>query len=166
MTWAIARRTAMHVDEFIIVRVADLPAFHASLKCALEDLYDAPVKARLREPGRSEMPPEESALLRHPIRDELTPADVVACDYQGFDWRTIASFACSIVDDAEDAIEWADIGRAAKSARLSKDNRSMLLTLFTEPILWRPGRPIVDNGQHRACALHVAGAEWVPVAPD
>lgn len=90
----------------------------------------------------------------------LTDEDFQACQHHDADWLQIAAASVEIFQNL-DADTTLDRIPDLVTARLSvTTDAEHCLTLFFQPITWRPGQTSVSDGQHRTCALKAAGAPF------
>jgi hypothetical protein len=150
-----------------VVPIDELPYQHLPFKCDLRADWAAALAEEHPDPGHE--PWEDRVAFSARWFPQRTAAELARCSYHGLtDWRLAAELACEAVTAA--------IAAAAGSPEVVP--RSHILVdqvpaaaavgvealLFSVPILWSPGSPTVDDGQHRICALRGAGAANVPVA--
>lgn len=140
------------VESFVAVPVDAFPFAHGPFKC--------PHYERFCELERSN-PDAPEGVVGEQWFQTLTAADFAACEFHEADWRTIAATSVAILTDAEADVSKRDLSGACADYGLPGRDRNWLFLMFAEPILWRPGSPCVENGQHRLCALRAAGAESV-----
>ena len=94
------------------------------------------------------------------------------CRYHSGDWKTVASAACWVLGTQleRDPESWSGtpsmMSAGYPGRALVEDERDAVGSLLWEPISWTPGADYVMDGQHRACALRVAGALKVPVLDE
>ncbi len=94
------------------------------------------------------------------------------CPYHAGNWSRIALAACWVleVELRNEPDVWSDSTRGDLSrysaANLDEGEIDTVASLFDNPITWWPGQDMLDDGQHRACALRCAGATAVPVVDE
>lgn len=86
----------------------------------------------------------------------LTPAELAKCKYHATDWVTAAEVAVGVLEGRETMDE--AIERLGDTTREAEGVWSLL---SREPV-WLDG-PQLGNGQHRVCAMKLAGAKRCPV---
>jgi hypothetical protein len=91
------------------------------------------------------------------------------CYYHAADWRSIAEAACWVLEQQlqVNADLWSaeprDYLARAPGGVLPAQEAAFADSLFMDPITWAPGEDALEDGQHRACGLRLAGARAVPV---
>lgn len=138
----------MHLCE---VPVASLPWPWNPFKCTWQDRFEGLVG------GRKLGDPERTALFER-MATALSPDEVGQCPYHVTDWRLAADLALSLNrlgnTPAHRTIENGVRARGGGNAEIEA-----VCSFWEEPMSWSEGAPVVGNGQHRVCALKLAGAE-------
>ena len=134
-----------------MVAVADLPFAHNPFRCAHAERFTEPA-ADASDAARAHAGAE--------FFEQLGPADFASCPRHEGDWRRIAAAAVEVVRASPPGGPYdaalAAAGRTRRlsdprswlSHRLSRPESLWLLSLFDDPIAWRPGAGEVVNGQH------------------
>lgn len=139
---------------FVVVSIETLPYVHGPFRC--------PHAGRFQQIER-EHPELFSAEIGKRWYQELTHEQRVVCEYHQADWRSIADASVRVLDQAALGIGKGDLTATCAEQGLVGQDLVWLLSLFADPILWRPGAQCLENGQHRLCAARAAGAERVAV---
>jgi hypothetical protein len=140
---------------FIVVDPQQLPMPHNPSRCDFYDktLWNGPLPLAQR---------------RTRWLDVIEPR-WMSCSYHAADWRSIAEAACWVLDlQLRASVQSWTVDLGAHLARfpggaLAPPEADFADSLFSDPIAWLPGEDMVDDGQHRTCALRLAGARAVPV---
>lgn len=143
--------------QFIIVEARVLPLPHNPSRCRF---YDAAVWG-------SRLPLAKMQSLW----SEAANGRWSECPYHSTNWRTVAAAACWVLRRQlrRDPEGWNGQTPSMLAAEypgrpLADHERNAVGSLLWEPISWDPAEDdSVMNGQHRACALRIAGAPEVPV---
>ena len=85
---------------------------------------------------------------------------VKSCEYHRPDWTKAAEVACSLVERGLTGDMHA-FDLASKEAGLDECTRWAALSFLVEPIF--VDGPRLGNGQHRVCAMKMAGVERCPI---
>jgi hypothetical protein len=142
-----------------VVAVADLPWAHNPSRCAHVDRFEA-IAALYPDEGWT--PPAVGAHWFVRLTDE----DFTVCEYHDVDWVAVAAASVEIFEDLDDEATHDDIIEQIAVHLGETPEAEWCLTLFSEPIVCRPGASSVTNGQHRTCALKAAGAPFCVVDTD
>jgi hypothetical protein len=134
--------------NFYIADMASLPWGHAIFRCRYTALFDAAV--REVPAGR----PETNQPVVENVARSLTSEQFAQCDYHRPDWVLAAKLAIDCWRERGSGRR-SDIGIALERFVLSDDTRWAVESFFIEPI-WIDG-PLLGNGQHRICAMKLAG---------
>jgi len=141
------------LDDLAVVAVADLPWAHNPFKCAHVERFETIEGLYVRE----RWPPPAAGAQWFLT---LTEEDFKACDRHDADWLAIAAVSVEIYRGLE-AEATMDTVRQRVTARFGDTSDAFhCVTLFRDPITWRPGQTRVGDGQHRTCALKAAGAPF------
>ncbi|HEX4304841.1 MAG TPA: hypothetical protein VHZ54_02285 [Solirubrobacterales bacterium] len=139
----------MEETNFYITDLANLPWPQAIFRCRYTALFDAAIR---------EVPadrPESAQPLVENVARSLTPEQLSQCDYHRPDWVLAAELAIDCWRE-RGSVRRSDIGVALDERLvLSDDTRWAAESFFIEPI-WIDG-PLLGNGQHRICAMKLAG---------
>ncbi len=133
------------------VRVEDLPVPHHLFKCLHQDRFDEMLGRHRDEPGRA-----YSEFLAG-----LDPEQVARCPYHQADWQKVAALSVAVLARVQEgqrrdkALE-----QISRRFKLTDRDQIELFFLFADPIHWGFGADQLGNGQHRVCALRMAGAEF------
>jgi hypothetical protein len=92
----------------------------------------------------------------------LEPSQVTACGYHWPDWHLAAATAVALVEQTGH-LPWDALDEAAAS--MDDETRWAFYSLRMEPIVWAGGERLV-NGQHRVCAMKLAGVPRCPIQSD
>jgi hypothetical protein len=90
----------------------------------------------------------------------LTPEEVAACPYHQPDWLLAARTAVALLESDRFSLE--HLSSAAQVAGMDRDTEEAMYGFIWEPIIWNGGAR-VGNGQHRVCAMKLAGVPRCPV---
>jgi hypothetical protein len=135
-----------------IVPVADLPYPHDLFKCSWRDLHRAAIAAEADSPGGRRRAFE--AFLA-----DVGSTRITRCPYHELNWAVAADFVCdqfnSRVYDRERIIT------AARAVGVDESAIEGICEFFREPV-WISGDGL-GNGQHRSCAMRVAGGKSCPI---
>jgi hypothetical protein len=89
----------------------------------------------------------------------LTARELVACPYHRPDWRRAADAAVTLVEQTGQLVE-EDLRRTARG--MDGETAWALYSFVGQPIIWNGGDEL-SNGQHRVCAMKLAGASCCPI---
>jgi len=138
-------------DEALqIVPVAELPWAWNPFKCAHRAKFCAALPADLEADQR---PPYFAAMVQG-----LTQPELEACPYHNCDWALAAAMTVWCFQYRVDPHGEQVSKRVAEQGGGWPELKA-ISSLFLRPIVWSPQSPTVSDGQHRVCALKVAGAE-------
>jgi hypothetical protein len=144
----------------LVVPVADLPWAHHPFRCPYSREFNAAVP-RSRVPhghGAPEWVPEFSEAARHiyiaAFARSLTEEQVRGCAYHRPNWlwaaaAAVACFERGIRPEPEEVV------REARAAGETDETAEACCSFWVEPIFLNG--PVLGNGQHRMCALKLAG---------
>ena len=137
-----------------VVPVAGLPFPHHLFKCPLEEEHKRMLVNAGAAPGRHSTAEERRRAF------ELFAAGfsdrIATCPYHQPDWCLAAELASAAVDATGQG--WFDV---VETAGLDSEAEWAVWEFGTEPI-WLDGDRL-GNGQHRVCAMKVAGALRCPI---
>jgi hypothetical protein len=101
---------------------------------------------------------EAQAVMRSMVLG-LTPTEVAACAYHEPDWQRAADTAVALVERTGE-LTFQDLDEAGRST--DDKTRWAFYSLKFDPIIWHGGDGLV-NGQHRVCAMKLAGVSRCPI---
>jgi hypothetical protein len=146
----------MHEDNartWRAARIADLPYPHLLWKCKWSEVW----RSEFQRAGK----PDE-ADGRQRVFDAfaagLGPAKLRRCPYHRADWIRIARVGVALIEGGEHPTE-AALSPALRQLRPA--DAEWLYWLFAEPIFISATQ--LGNGQHRVCAMRLAGVERCPI---
>lgn len=142
-------------EMLAVVDVAALPCTHNPGRCAYRD--------RLLELELS-YPSDAAAVAGAHWFVSLNPADTT-CQAHRADWAAAAQAAVAVLE-AGTARERDALLDALAATNLPSETARAAASFFTQPIAWVPGSATVINGQHRSCALKLAGVQRCVVDAD
>jgi hypothetical protein len=131
-----------------VAEVSGFPWPHGLFRCTHTRRFDAALS------DVPDDPPEAGQRIIEAVARSLSADDLRRCDYHRPDWVLAAQVAidCWRSSRREDL---ADVGDAISRAGLSPQTQWAAESFFIEPI-WING-PSLGNGQHRVCAMKLAG---------
>jgi hypothetical protein len=152
----------------LVVPVADLPWAHHPFRCPYSAEFEAAVPEPLVPPGRGtpERVYEFSEAARHPyiaaFALSLTAEQLHRCAYHRPNWKwaaaaAVAAFERGIVPEP------GEISQAVRVAGESDETAEAMWSFWREPIFLNG--PLLGNGQHRMCALKLAGVRRYVIEP-
>jgi hypothetical protein len=136
--------------NFYIADLASVPWPHGIFRCRYTAVFDAVV---------GDIPadrPESAQPLVENVARSLSPEQLSRCDYHRPDWIRAAKVAIDCWRACESGRR-SDVGAALDRVAMSEDTRWAAESFFVEPI-WIDG-PLLGNGQHRVCAMKLAGVQ-------
>jgi len=144
------------LSDFAVLPVSDLPWAHNPFQCRFRERFDALESAY--PPGA----PDAGVVGAHWFRT-LQADDFRACHHRRADWNAVAATAVAVWRETRCDGSIEDALRLIADRLESGDDAAACTSLFTHPIVWAPGHPTLTNGQHRACALRAARADFCVV---
>lgn len=142
-------------EMLAVVDVAALPWPHNPGRCAYLDRF---LELELSYPS------DAAAVAGAHWFVSLDPADT-ACPAHRADWSAAAGAAVAVLE-AGTARERDALLNALTATNPPPETVRAAASFFTQPIAWVPGSSTVINGQHRACALKLAGVQRCVVDVD
>ena len=144
----------------VVMSVAELPWAHHPFRCRYTAGFDAAVPEP-RVPHGSATPewvPEFSEAARHrfvaAFARSLSAEQLRRCAYHRPNWKWAADAAVACFERGVRP-EPGEVIHAARTAGQSDKTAEALYSFWREPIFLNG--PILGNGQHRMCALKLAG---------
>jgi hypothetical protein len=131
-----------------IADVASLPWPHGLFRCPHKHVFDASIPDKDKD-RREDSQPHVEAVARR-----FSKAQVRRCPYHRPDWIIAAEVAITCWQEAR-RDDLSDVGEALSQVDLTEETRWAAESFFIEPI-WIDG-PSLGNGQHRVCAMKLAG---------
>jgi hypothetical protein len=148
MGWA----SAGHDEDWRIVEVATLPWPRCLFRCPLHSALQGDIKFM------KDLHEAQAATRRLSL--SLSGDEVAKCPYHRPDWRLAADTAVALLERTGGlTVEIAD--QAVRSIEMDDETAWALISLVADPILWGGGDEVA-NGQHRVCAMKLAGASRCP----
>lgn len=136
--------------DLYVAEVSRLPWPHGLFRCSHKRRFDEAARDLPDDAADTEQRTVEA------VARSLSADDLRRCEYHAPDWVLAARVAIDCWRTAEDA-DLAGIGDAIMRADLSLQTQWAAESFFIEPI-WING-PLLGNGQHRVCAMKLAGVE-------
>ena len=138
----------MQPGDFHIIEVSRLPWPHGLFRCPHKTLFDLAIADV--PPNR----PEDCSPLVGAAARSLSADQVGACPYHRPDWSLATETAISCWQ-AADGDDFSAVEIAISRRDLDEETLWAAWSLLAEPI-WIDG-PLLGNGQHRVCAMKLAG---------
>ncbi|MCC5579229.1 hypothetical protein IMZ11_26735 [Microtetraspora sp. AC03309] len=148
------------VNGVRMVPLSALPWPHNLFKCAHRQRADD-VLASYPAPDRDGGAEQMSQAAHAELFGQMTAEDFAACLYHQVNWQAIGEVARRAVEQHDG--DWEAALARSDSPALTDDDTTWLSYLFADPLCWNDGEDSFVNGQHRACALRVAGVPACPV---
>jgi hypothetical protein len=123
------------------------------------DLFRCPWRLRIADVLEDLDELEQQEATRSMVLS-LTQEEVAACPYHQPAWRVAADTAVALVEAGQ--LSGDHLARAARAADMDRDTEEALWSFVWEPIIWNGGNRL-RNGQHRVCAMKLAGVRRCPV---
>lgn len=141
--------------SYSVVSVGDLPWPWNPFRCALVEQFRAENDLEtFDERARSEL----FGRFVESRSDQLGE-----CPYHQSDWKSAAEQSVE-VHRKHSPVDARQAERFLRESGGSEEDLELASSFWWDPILWRPGLPVVTDGQHRTCALKMSGAAEVLVA--
>jgi hypothetical protein len=137
--------------DFYVAEVANLPWGHGLFNCRYSDLFEAAVR---------EVPPdreEDGQPLIEAVARSLSSDQLRGCRYHPPDWKLAARTAIECWRESEPEDEILRVGEIFARADLPAEALWAAESFFVQPI-YIDG-PFLGNGQHRVCAMKLAGVD-------
>jgi len=128
-----------------IVEVADLPWAHNPYKCAFADDFKATAPADIDF--------DDSREYFASFAAALPPEQVQTCRYHAANWHVAAEAAIRVWHDNAPDVD-TEVERLLAAGE-SEDTVEAMCSFYWEPIFVSGAR--LGNGQHRVCAMKLAG---------
>lgn len=133
-----------------VVRVNELPWPWNPFRCQWRDRFAALIADR-------DLGDTERATLFQEMATSLSPKEIKSCRFHDADWSVAADVAVDIFRQGMSP-DTADLGALVQAVGGGAVETDAVRSFWMDPITWSPGSPFVGNGQHRICALKLAGA--------
>lgn len=138
-----------------IAEIVELPYPHNLGEC----LWGQRHRALVAEEGDD---PDGHRRAYERLIAELGPDRVAQCSYHASDWKRATEIACKLLD--EGTVRSGEPGERATALGATRDVAMAVYELFARPISHADGE--LCDGQHRTCAMRVAGAIRCPIEVD
>lgn len=138
-------------DDLYVAEIASLPWGHSLFNCHYNDLVEAAVR---------DVPPDRAEAgqpLVEAVARSLSSNQLRGCPYHAPDWKLAAKFAIECWQECEPEDDFFTIGEALARANLPGESRWAAESFFGQPIY--VDGPLLGNGQHRVCAMKLAGVD-------
>jgi hypothetical protein len=129
--------------------VSDLPWPHYPFKCTFNADFEA-------KHGTTD-PETTQENFKQFVENETNPSE---CLRHTPDWRPAADAAVEVSQHYGPTSESQAVPHFATSNH-SEEVKRLVLIFWRDPIKWMPGKPQLNDGQHRTCALKASGAKSV-----
>lgn len=137
------------VDDMYIADVSALPWPHGLFRCPNARLFEASIPEADRDHAE-----KCQAFIEEGVHS-LSQARVRHCSYHRPDWKVAARLAIDWWRERGSENQPDDFDLVLAEANLGIATRWAAESFFAEPI-WING-PLLGNGQHRVCAMKLAG---------
>lgn len=146
-----------------VMPVEELPCPHHLFKCDLESEHRAILEAVC---GGVDWPSADERRRAFDLFAERFGDRIPACGYHEPDWHVAAAAAIKVAESGQadgGLFDYADVvEEAAKSNGVDPATEWALWSFFEHPI-FLDGPDDLGNGQHRVCAMKIAGVFRCPV---
>jgi hypothetical protein len=141
----------MTKDDLYVAEVASLPWGHGLFNCQYNDLFEAAVR---------DVPPDREEVgqsVVEAVARSLSSDQLRECPYHPPDWKLAAKVAIECWQECEPEDDFFTIGEVLARADLPGESRWGAESFFVQPIY--VDGPFLGNGQHRVCAMKLAGVD-------
>jgi hypothetical protein len=141
----------MTKDDLYVAKLASLPWGHGLFNCKYSQLFESAVR---------DVPPDREELgqpLVEAVARSLSSDQLRRCPYHPPDWKLAAEVAIECWQNREPFDDFFAIEEALARADLPGESRWAAESFFVQPI-YLDG-PFLGNGQHRICAMKLAGVD-------